>query len=1536
MAPRAEQSQLHRHISSGLLVALLALGLTAWDLPSGRVVREATAAEGYEPFKGQPFFLLSDSTFGSDAMALVRIEAPGREDGYLQRYSGIDILVYRVPEPLAFLKRQKDLHRIEVKGQRIGEGLANTLRYVWDSLNRNARYAWGRLFSSEARKTVTAQAPELKRHPAMGKPTVFEHNPQFEPLRGFDLIDRFRYPLWEAKPIEPPRDVRLAGSSSEFIHVSEGNVMVPIGRQKPGLYLVEAIIGSYRANTLVFVSDTVALVKNASDQLLVWTAHRDTGRAVAGVNVVWTDGLGTLQSGRSGSDGTAVFSHSSPEHTYVVGEDAAGGVFVSENFYYDSEIYNAKICAFTDRPLYRPGDAVRVKFVGREFKDARRSVPLKASPLSLTVNDPNGTPVVTRRLKISPETGADTDFILPENSIPGGYDLSFDFEGNSYGASFRVAEYVKPHYEIHLVLSKPEFKTGEAITGQILLRYPDGKPVGGAALQMTVKSQQLTMVESELRYSGQFPVKLETEDLAVDQDGAAAFTLPPATHPSRYIVTLFANDEAAYRVKTTKEILIERGATLYTLSAPRHFTAPGEAVTLSFQAQGRGGTAPSRWEIVRLESQERTTGRLDPGSRGWTVSLDRAGSYTLMLRDDGGNLLASTGHWVSGEGLKATPGSIEIVFDKEKYRPGETAQALITFPEPVEEGLLTLERDRVDRHALLSAGANWLRIRRIGTAQWQAEIPVKTEYAPNMTFSVLYSLRGDYVFQNRGIQVEQEAIALQFKADKEVYRPGDRVTVEVRSTIGGKGAPANITVSVVDEMVYVLQPEIAPDLLQFFYHPRRNNVRTSASLSFITYDMALSALPAPPPRSNTNERGIKVLERPRRDNIDTAAWIPNLKTDASGKATFTFTMPDALTRWRITGRAMTGGGIVGQRTAWINSFKPLYLTWTGPARFRQGDGPLVDVAAFNQTGKPADVDLVASGSGLNLSRKLLLKPGTNYIVLPMTEAREGAVTLQLKQGGKVVDALSTPIRVDPVQWSSPRSEVLPVSRSRTPLKLPADAGKVRVAFGTGTLAQFSRIVDDLIEYPWGCVEQTASRMIPLSLAYQAMGEGAGKISERIALTLQTNRLRLIHMAGPDAAFGWWGNMTEKSALWTAYAYYADWYATRTLRIALPPEHWARVLEAYKKNANHEPLLHRALALWFASEMGLPIKTMLDGLQDEVPGIGALQATRRRIGTSPLLAEPTFSLGQQIAVVLIAHMASQQNQNLKPGVAALLPPARDGLRSSGLPLSEALLLLEGGPGSGKQAEKILSRVRQEMPTFDRALTLVWVQKAMGALPSDKPVNVKLQGDWRPSASQTGNTVWQFAGKGKRPTTLDLAETPAGPLFAIVRYESSTEEMSLLPVGIERRLYRLKAGAKILEFDTEPVDSPAGSDEQVSSKDLYLEEITLSPRENGTIRYGVLEVPLPPGAAVERTTWGMRISGLGKPGLYAMERARHEMGQLSYSVPVDTLNRPITFRHLVRFSQKGKFRLPQARFFRMYQPEEKAFEGDGKAPRLVEIQ
>ncbi len=562
--------------------------------------------------------------------------------------------------------------------------------------------------------------------------------------------------------------------------------------------------------------------------------------------------------------------------------------------------------------------------------------------------DPGGVPVAHQRLQLAPETGADTSLRLPETASGGGYELRFDFDGNAYGAAFRVAEYQKPHFEITLVPGKADFKTGEEIGGHLQLSYPDGKPVKAANVQLSVRAQQLTMVDGELGYYGQFPVKLSSDSLKTDERGLAGFALPAADQPSRYVLTISATDGAAYRVKTTRELLIERGQSAYRLRASRQFSDPGQKVAFEIEPVGALHAPATRWDWVRLEDRRRQAGGLTSAAH-LDLAFAESGSYTLELRDARGNLVGGTQHWVSGGGVKPPAGSIGIVASREKCKAGDDVDILVTFPEPVDEALLTLERDRVEDAALLSNARGWVRARRVAPAQWQVRLPVRADFAPNITFSVAFVKNGDYFFQNQGLQVEQPRVDVALRSDKQEYAPGETVSVDVATTVGGHAVPATVSVGVVDEMIYALQPEIAPDIYDFFYHPRRNNVRTAASLSFIGYDLAASRAKGAPDQHAVSQRRVKVLERPRRDDVDTAFWDPALRTDVHGRARFTFVMPDSLTRWRVTGRAFTAEGVVGQRTAQFRSARDLYVKWTSPTWMRQGDQPEASIAVFNAT-----------------------------------------------------------------------------------------------------------------------------------------------------------------------------------------------------------------------------------------------------------------------------------------------------------------------------------------------------------------------------------------------------------------------------------------------------------------------------------------------------------------------------------------------------------------------------------------------------------
>jgi uncharacterized protein YfaS (alpha-2-macroglobulin family) len=106
-----------------------------------------------------------------------------------------------------------------------------------------------------------------------------------------------------------------------------------------------------------------------------------------------------------------------------------------------------------------------------------------------------------------------------------------------------------------------------------------------------------------------------------------------------------------------------------------------------------------------------------------------------------------------------------------------------------------------------------------------------------------------------------------------------------------------------------------------------------------------------------------------------------------------------------------------------------------------------------------------------------------------------------------------------------------------------------------------------------------------------------------------------------------------------------------------------------------------------------------------------------------------------------------------------------------------------------------------------------------------------------------------------------------------------------------------GDEAFTFKLEPVGKPLSSDS------LYLDEVILTSKAPKPLRYGMLEVPLPPGADVERTTWGIKLQGKDGTEPTALEKARFEPGQLAYAVPVDALSGELRLRHLVRSRRRA---------------------------------
>lgn len=1532
-----------------------------------------SAAFADEGSSNAGFFILSDRSYSSQEQAQIRLEV--QDVNAVHNNAGVEIAVYKVPQPIEFLQKQTDLHRINTKALPAQDGVWNSIIAIWDYVALSARNLSRKFFSEDARQSTVNAAPDLHveniNHPMV-------KNSAYKPLEGYEMTARFRYPLQYGKDVKPAQaildganvegnidGIATDGSGSTPVNppnampepYSNGNVYVPLGKLPPGLYIVEAMLDEQRAVTMVFVGDTVAVTKTSSAGLFVWTVDRITGAPVANVTSHWNDGVGELATGVSNAQGWVQLKHAAPEQTYLYALDAQGGVLISENYYYNSEIYNTKLYTTTDHPLYRPGDNVHIKIVGREFINARDSKTLADAPIQVAVLDPNGLPIAKQNVQFSGSTGGDTTIKLPASSTAGGYDIQMTYLGEVYSAAFRVADFQKPHFEINLNIDNGDLKTSRAIPVEVQLRYPDGKPVKNADVDIDLKAQALSMVEGDLGYSGQFPIKLTSQKYQTDGSGNVKISLPEVKEPSRYILSTLATDGAAYRVRHTQELLIERALSSWRVNAASRFTAPDQAVHFAMNQPvgvqknvADKANTPSKWKWLRLEDRTQADGEIgaDAG-KGFDVKFDKSGSYTVSIFSEAGTLLGATSHWVSGADLKVPVGHIEVVWDKSSYQVGETASALMSFSEPIEHALVTLERENIDKSSLLSKPDAWLKTTRVAPQQWRVNVAVTENFAPNLTLSVAYVKNNEFVFENAGILVTNAKVNVRVTADKKQYAPGEMVKLSIDTTIisaDGKAtqqaAAAQVSLGVVDEMIYVLQPEIAPNIVDFFYHPRRNNVRTQYSQSFIGYDLSTNQLGKVPTMHSTQERATKVLERPRRDDVDTALWAPKITTDANGHAEVSFKMPDSLTRWRMTARAMTSDGIVGQSTSDILSYKDFYVKWTSPKWLRNNDSATGNIAIFNQTSQEQTVKVSLQGA-LVQDENVTLKPGVNFVDVPRTGAQSGELTIRLSQNEKTVDSLSVNLASRGDGWLTRYNKLIAPQEDLLKLDLPADASNITLRWMNSSQAAFYRVVDDLVDQPYGCVEQTASRLIPLALAYQSLSDDDAR-KNAIMRQLYTHRLRLASMAGPDAKFGWWGQDMSVDPFITTYAYYADWRTAQALKIDMPAEHWERISAIYSETGVSEPVWQRALMLDWMQQMGLPTDSMVIALATELAGKATPESRKYGQRDSLVLSDETGE-STDLAMLLTSKLLKSSVDGFNDKVS----DAEERVKAQESLVAKALLHYTGRKKA--DVEVLLSLASSETATIDRSLMLTWLDGASSikpitapakpveakladaepatsapadaALPANaetKPVavlkpklaNASLAKPWYLKHSSTNTALFGWAMPNPKALPAPIATSNS----AVISYDSSAvASKSTLPATLERSLMSMvknKEGG----FDAVEVDA----NDAVDTDTLYMETLVLTPSK--PLRYMVIEAALPAGAQVESGTWGMKVDNASMP------KANFQDLPGRYAVPVGDVGNEVVVRHLIRFSQRGKYVLPPARAYNMYSPDAQVLETDAR--------
>jgi len=476
--------------------------------------------------------------------------------------------------------------------------------------------------------------------------------------------------------------------------------------------------------------------------------------------------------------------------------------------------------------------------------------------------------------------------------------------------------------------------------------------------------------------------------------------------------------------------------------------------------------------------------------------------------------------WATQDGM-----NIKLVPEKKLYKPGETARILVMTP--IEgAAVVTVERAGVHREYRRELKADSPVI----------ELPLTDMDAPNAYVSVIV-IRGatdsprkneepvlklGYCTLNVTNVKDRLAVDLEVKGSQ--HRPGEMT--EVSGTVmmhdGTPAAGAEVVFYAEDEGTLAVAGYQTPNLMDFFHAPRPLLVKCGTSFStFIAEDIhdrsygnkgfTIGGGDAEPAYAPAIADNVKL----RSDFNPCATWQPSVVTDANGKFQVTINNPDTLTRYRVIAVAIHGAKKFGHKTTDYTVNKPLMLEPAAPRYASEGDklSPKVLVQNNSEFEGTWEISLVTdsitvptsgsqTGSTENtLSKTISLKPGdaatvyfdVTFVNTGTTRWIWSAAPVKIQGSQKLTPVLAKDLS-DKAETKFEVTYPVPTMRevkfismrenNRNDLlngfqpDLLGGRGHIDLEFSNSLLLEAGGAADFLLDYPYGCVEQTTSSLMP--------------------------------------------------------------------------------------------------------------------------------------------------------------------------------------------------------------------------------------------------------------------------------------------------------------------------------------------------------------------------------------------------------------------------------------------------------------------------
>lgn len=588
----------------------------------------------------------------------------------------------------------------------------------------------------------------------------------------------------------------------------------------------------------------------------------------------------------------------------------------------------------------------------------------------------------------------------------------------------------------------------------------------------------------------------------------------------------------------------------------------------SVRKSGIGGRFHWVSEKVNTEIETRTIETKNE-SQQLNFVPEKAGFYLLEAegKDRRGNtIITKTYFYVTGKDYipweRHDEDIVELIADHSVYRPGDVAKILVKSPYERANALITVEREFV-LHS---------EIREIIGSSNQIAIPIRSDYLPNVYVSVLLvqgrtapkvedntqdlgkpSFKIGYAKLN--VDPSEKRLVIDILKLKDAYKPGEEVTLDLKTKDWKEnGTKASLALAVVDLGVLNLIGFKTPDPFSHFYRHKSLAVHTSDSRPFVLEQLTFGE------KGEDVGGGMGEMMRgafaPALSEIElrgdfrfTAYWNPFLVTDDKGQARVTFTLPDNLTTFRVMVVAQTQDSRFGRADTHFKVTKPLLLQASLPRFARVGDEFSGGVVIHNQASKKTPIVLGCQAKGIvlnekNSTRQISLSPGESQEVLfPFKVEKPGMAEVEFRaQMEEESDGLliSFPLKLPrPTETVALFNETFESAEEK--IRLPEDVypeeSRIEFLASASALSELKGSVDFLTDYPYLCLEQRLSSMLPYIVAKDVLSDfRLSKLTQKeMQDHVQKNLKELYEYQRENGGFGLWPDSAYDSPFNSCFA-----------------------------------------------------------------------------------------------------------------------------------------------------------------------------------------------------------------------------------------------------------------------------------------------------------------------------------------------------------------------------------------------------------------